>query len=172
VACGATGAEYDLLEMLGEILSTAVVNAFRPFPAAPHRPRITIGRLVIARESWTFPAADTAWAFVKDEAARYAAARAWRAGHGLPERVFCVLPVERKPIGVDFTSLALVNIAAKEIRRTAEAGAPTFTVSEMLPDLDGLWLPDRAGRRYTSEFRLVAVDESAHAERPGNFHTA
>ena len=166
VTCGSTGPEYDLLEVLGEILSTAVVNAFRPFPAAPHRPRITIGRLVIARESWTFPATGTGWAFVKDEAARYAAARAWRAGHDLPERVFAVLPVERKPIGVDFTSLALVNILAKEIRRTAEAGAPTFTVSEMLPGQGELWLPDRTGQRYTSEFRLVAVDGSAPALAP------
>ncbi|HEY2577583.1 MAG TPA: hypothetical protein VGI74_14850, partial [Streptosporangiaceae bacterium] len=159
VACQDTGAEYDLLEVLGEILSTAVVNAFRPFPAAPHRPRVTIDRLVISRESWTFPAADTAWAFVKHEAARYATARAWRAGHGLPERVFAVLPVERKPIAVDFTSLPLVNILAKEIRRTAEAGTATFSVSEMLPDLGELWLPDRPGHRYTSEFRLVALNE-------------
>jgi hypothetical protein len=157
VACGDTGAEYDLLEVIGEILSTAVVNAFRPFPPAPHSPRVTVDRLVISRESWTFPAAGTGWAFVRDEAARYAAARAWRARYGLPERVFAVLPVERKPVGVDFTSLALVNILGKEIRRTAESGAPAFTVSEMLPDLAQMWLPDRAGQRYASEFRLVAV---------------
>ena len=160
VVCTETGAEYDLLEILGEILSAAVINAFRPFGTAPHRPRIIIDRLVIARESWTFPAAQTAWAFVTDEAARFAAARAWRAQHDLPERVFAVLPVERKPIGTDFTSLALVNILAKEVRRTAEAGALSFTVSEMLPDLGEMWLPDRAGRRFASEFRLVAVDES------------
>jgi hypothetical protein len=164
-ACTVTGAEYDLLEVLGEILSTAVVNAFRPFAPAPSRPRITIDRLVISRESWTFPAAGTAWAFVKDEAARFAAARAWRAEHGLPERVFTVLPVERKPIAVDFTSLALVNILAKEVRRTVETDAAAFTVSEMLPDLGELWLPDRAGRRYTAELRCVAVDESAMPAR-------
>jgi hypothetical protein len=161
VACGETGAEYDLLEVIGEILSTAVVNAFRPFAPAPHNPRVTVDRLVISRESWTFPATDTGWAFVRDEAARYAAARAWRACYGLPERVFAALPVERKPVGVDFTSLALVNILGKEIRRTAEAGAPTFSVSEMLPDLAEMWLPDRAGQRYASEFRLVAFDEAA-----------
>jgi hypothetical protein len=138
-------------------------RSFRPFAAAPHRPRITIDRLVLARESWTFEAAGTAWAFVSDEAARYAAARAWRARHGLPERIFAVLPVERKPIGVDFASLPLVNILAKEIRRTAEAGEPTFAATEMLPDLRDLWLPDRAGQRYAAEFRLVAFDESARA---------
>jgi hypothetical protein len=166
VVCAETGTEYDLLEVIGEILSTAVVNAFRPFPPAPHNPRLTVDRLVISRESWTFPAAGTAWAFVKDEAARYAAARAWRARHGLPERVFAVLPVERKPVGVDFTSLALINILGKEIRRTAEAGAPAFSVSEMLPDLAQMWLPDRAGQRYASEFRLIAFDETAARIKP------
>jgi hypothetical protein len=154
--------EYDLLEVLGEILSTAVVNSFRPFPSAAYSPRITVDRLVISRESWTFPAAATAWAFVKDEAKRYAAARAWRADNGMPERIFAVLPVERKPIAVDFSSLALVNMLAKDVRRTAEQGALTFTVSEMLPDLGELWLPDRAGRKYASEFRLVAVDSTAN----------
>ncbi|HEY2576194.1 MAG TPA: lantibiotic dehydratase [Streptosporangiaceae bacterium] len=163
VVSAESGAEYDLLEILGEVLITAAVNSFRPFAAAPHRPRITIDRLVVSRESWAFGAADTKWAFVKDEAARYAAARSWRASHGLPERMFAVLPVERKPIAVNFTSLPLVNILAKEIRRTAEAGAPTFSVSEMLPDLGEMWLPDHDGRKYASEFRLVAVDESARA---------
>jgi hypothetical protein len=153
-----TAAEYPLLEVLGEILSTAVVNAFRPFAAAPHNPRVTIDRLVVARESWTFRAADTSWAYIKDEASRYGAARTWRSRMGLPERVFAVLPVERKPIAVDFGSLALVNMLAKEVRRTAESGAPTFSVSEMLPDLGQMWLLDRAGRKYASEFRLVAVD--------------
>ena len=160
-----TGTGHDLLEVLGEILSTAVVNAFRPFGPAAHQPRVTIGRLVLTREKWAFPAAQTAWAFVKDEAARYAAARAWRASHGLPERVFAVLPVERKPIGVDFTSIPLVNILAKEIRRTAEAGEPSFSVSEMLPDLGELWLPDAGDQRYASEFRLVAFDKAAAEPR-------
>jgi hypothetical protein len=163
VISGENGAEYDVLEVIGEILSTAVVNSFRPFAAAPHNPRITVDRLVISRESWTFEAANTPWAFVKDEAARYAAARAWRARHGLPERIFAVLPIERKPIAVDFASLALVNILAKEVRRTAEAGALTFSATEMLPDLGEMWLADRAGQRYASEFRLVAVDGSAPA---------
>jgi hypothetical protein len=157
VVCGQAGGEYDLLEVIGEILSTAVVNAFRPLAPAPHSPRVTVDRLVISRESWTFRAAEVGWAFMRDEGARYAGARAWRARHGLPERVFAVLPIERKPVGVDFTSLALINILGKEIRRTAEAGASAFLVSEMLPDLGQLWLPDRAGRRYASEFRMVAV---------------
>lgn len=31
------------------------------------------------------------------------------------------------------------------------------SVTEMLPNLNQMWLPDTEDRRYTSEFRLVAV---------------
>jgi hypothetical protein len=30
----------------------------------------------------------------------------------------------------------------------------------MIPRLDQTWLPDAEGRRYTSEFRIVAVDQA------------
>lgn len=64
-------------------------------------------------------------------------------------------------MAVDFRSLPLVNLLAKSIRRTAEAGAGTFTITEMLPDTDRLWLHDAAGARYTAELRVVAVDTRA-----------
>jgi hypothetical protein len=38
------------------------------------------------------------------------------------------------------------------------AGHTQFTVTEMLPDLDQLWLTDREGRRYSSELRIIAYD--------------
>ncbi|NJP53190.1 hypothetical protein HCJ93_24760 [Streptomyces sp. SBST2-5] len=152
------GREYPFAEVIGEPLSLLAANAFSPFGGARHRPRVTIDRLVVEREAWTFRAADCDWAFVKDEQRRYAAARAWRARHGLPDRGFYRVPVERKPMAVDFRSLALVNLLAKSVRRTAESGADRFTVSEMLPGTDRLWLRDRAGERYTAELRVVAVD--------------
>ncbi|MGW4299149.1 lantibiotic dehydratase [Streptomyces sp. NPDC004646] len=151
------GREYPFLELIGEPLSLLVANAFSPFGGAGHRPRISIDRLVVEREAWTFTAADCDWAFLKDERRRYAAARAWRARHRLPERGFYRVPVERKPMAVDFRSLALVNLLAKSVRRTAETGGG-FTLSEMLPDTDRLWLRDHAGQRYTAELRVVAVD--------------
>ncbi|MCH0570792.1 lantibiotic dehydratase [Streptomyces sp. MUM 136J] len=150
--------EYPFLEAIGEPLSLLVANAFSPFGGAGHRPRVGIDRLVVSREAWSFRAADCDWAFVKDERRRYAAARAWRARHGLPERGFYRVPVERKPMAVDFRSLALVNLLAKSVRRTAETGGGGFTLSEMLPDTDRLWLRDRAGERYTAELRIVAVN--------------
>jgi len=162
---------FDLLEVVGELLSAATVNGFKPLPPAAHRPRIAIDRLVLARESWTLDATDLRWAYLKKEPDRFLAARAWRAGLGLPERAFYKVPVEDKPVFVDFTSLVLVNLFAKAVRRTAEAQQTTFTVSEMLPDVGQTWLTDGDGAGYTAEVRIVAVDPAAGPEstepRPG-----
>ncbi|MGW3892431.1 lantibiotic dehydratase [Micromonospora chokoriensis] len=154
---------FDLLEVVGELLSAATVNGFKPLPTAAHRPRIAIDRLVLARESWTLDATDLRWASIKKEPDRFLAARAWRAELGLPERAFYKVPVEDKPVFVDFTSLVLVNLFAKAVRRTAEARQTTFTVSEMLPDVGQTWLTDGHGAGYTTEVRIVAVDPAAGA---------
>ena len=153
-----SGREYDFLEVIGEPLSALCAAAFRLAGGALHSPRINIDRLTVARESWSFDAADVRWAFCPDERDRYVRARRWRREHAVPERGFVRVPVERKPMAVDFRSLPMVNLLAKSIRRTASAGPGRVTVSEMLPDLDQLWLRDAAGGPYTAELRLVAVD--------------
>jgi hypothetical protein len=154
-----SGAELDFFEVIGDMIAGAVVDAFHPVAPAAHQPRITIDRLVLSREQWVFQVADTRWVFVKDERERYRLARRWRRDHGLPERVFLRVPVEAKPTAADFRSLVLVNLFAKHVRQTKAAGHAEYTVSEMLPDLDQLWLADREGRRYSSELRFVAFDE-------------
>jgi hypothetical protein len=85
-------------------------------------------------------------------------ARRWRQDHQLPERVFYRVPVELKPSAADFRSIVLVNLLAKHIRQTHAAGHAQYTVTEMLPDLDQLWLTDRHGQHYSSELRFVAYD--------------
>lgn len=152
------GGEYGFLEVLGEPLSALISSRFRPVGGdARHRPRVTIDRMVLSREAWTFPVAEPAWAFVRDERDRYLRARRWRAAHGLPERGFFRVPVELKPMAVDFRSIPLVNLLAKSVRRSAEAGQGEITITEMLPDIDRLWLADARGARYTAELRVVAV---------------
>jgi hypothetical protein len=151
-----TGAVHALADVLGDLLSKLACNAFRPFAGGGRRPRISIDRLVVARASLTVPAAEAEWAGERDEARRFVRARRWRAATGLPERVFVRVPVERKPIALDFRSLPLVNMAAKAIRRSAEVPGGTVELAEMLPDLDALWLTDGAARLYTSELRLLA----------------
>ena len=158
VKCAPSGAELDFFEVIGDILSGVLVDAFQPVASAAHRPRITIDRFVLSREQWTFQVADCGWAFVKDEQERFYLARRWRQDHQLPERVFYRVPVELKPTAADFRSIVLVNLLAKHIRRTKAAGLTKYSVTEMLPDPDQLWLTDRHGQRYSSELRIVAHD--------------
>ncbi len=159
-----SGTELDFFEVIGDVLSGVVCNAFQPITSAAHEPRITIDRLVLSRERWAIEVRRSQWAFVKDEQIRYLQARQWRAKHNLPERAFFRVPVEEKPVAVDFRSIVLVNLFAKLIRQTKADGFASYTVTEMLPDVDQLWLPDSAGRRYSSEFRFVAVDGIGNTE--------
>jgi lantibiotic biosynthesis dehydratase-like protein len=153
-----SGKELDFFEVIGDAMVGVVVNAFQPVASAAHRPRITIDQFVLSREQWTFQVADAGWAFAKDEQERFRLARRWREEHQLPERVFYRVPVELKPAAADFSSIVLLNLLAKHIRQTRAAGHEQFSVTEMLPDLDQLWLTDRHGRRYGSELRMVTYD--------------
>jgi hypothetical protein len=107
-------------------------------------------------------AAEMSFAFEKDEAMRFLNARRWAAELGLPRFVFYKSPIEVKPVYLDLQSPVLVNLFARVVRRTAQgSGADeAIWVSEMLPGPDEVWLEDGAGQRYTSELRLVAVDQS------------
>ena len=79
--------------------------------------------------------------------------------------MFYRVPVELKPAAADFRSLVLVNLLARHIRQTREAGHAEFTVTEMLPGPGQLWLTDRHGRRYSSELRIIAYDNLSGAQR-------
>jgi len=68
---------------------------------------------------------------------------------------------ERKPIYADLTGLASIDLISRALRRSRRnAGTDaTVTVVEMLPTPDRAWLTDVRGQRYTSELRVVAVDQ-------------
>ncbi len=153
--------EVDMVELFSLFLSEALVQTFRILPAAPHLPRVTIDRLVVCRESWTRPAAELSFARVRDEAARFAAARAWARSTGLPRFAFVRTRHEPKPVFVDFESPIYVDLLAKQVRGAREAdAAASVTFTEMLPDPSQTWLTDAEGHRYTSELRVVALDAS------------
>jgi hypothetical protein len=164
-----SGTELDFFEVISDEMIPAVIDAFQLAAPAAHRPRITIDRFVLSREQWVFQVADSAWAFAKDEQERYYLARRWRQDHQLPEQVFYRVPVELKPTAADFRSIVLVNLFAKHIRQTQAAGHTQYTVTEMLPNPDQLWLTDRHGRRYSSELRIIAYDSMTgdHPPRDG-----
>ncbi|HZR49816.1 MAG TPA: hypothetical protein VFB06_09890, partial [Streptosporangiaceae bacterium] len=79
---------------------------------------------------------------------------------------FYRVPVELKPTAADFRSLVLVNLLAKHIRQTHAAGHAEYTVTEMLPAPDQLWLTDRHGHRYSSELRIVTYDTLTDDQPP------
>jgi hypothetical protein len=151
------GRRFDLLDVYSEVLMDLVLNEHSLFTGRVHSPRVVVDRVVVARETWRFTPAQAPFATEKDEVRRFVAARAWRVAAGLPERVFVKVGAIDKPVYVDFGSPVLVNILAKMLRAAAPDEAVGFT--ELLPDLDHLWLVDRDGERYTSELRFAMVDQ-------------
>jgi hypothetical protein len=157
------GLSFPVIDVLAEMLLDVFMDSFELVPAAAYQPRIAIDRLVIVREAWRFDAAQIGFVQLRDEPARFAAGRRWQRAAGLPRQVFVKVTGEVKPFFVDFDSVISVNILAKSIRRIQERPAGSQDVfvqfSEMLPSAESLWLTDSAGGRYTSELRIVAVDQ-------------
>ncbi|MFB9392278.1 lantibiotic dehydratase [Streptomyces coeruleoprunus] len=160
------GAEFAAVDVFAHVLTTLAMDLFRILPEEGHTPRVTVDRLVVARETWRLPAADPDFAGEKDEARRFVGARRWRARHGLPRFVFVVLPTEPRPFYVDFDSPVYVNILAKAVRRMARREPDgRLVVTEMLPTPEQAWLVDDEGNAYTSELRFVAVDGRERVRR-------
>lgn len=156
------GRSFQVIDIFSRMLLPAFMDSLEFMPDAAYHPRITIDRLVVVRESWQLEASGIDFARLRDEAARFAAARRWRRATGLPRRVFVKSPDEVKPFYADFDSVISVNVLAKVIRRLqSKQTDPGVRIkfSEMLPSADQLWLTDAVGRRYTSELRIVAVDQ-------------
>jgi hypothetical protein len=152
--------KFDIIEVFSDILGMLVLNAFKILPIENYLPRIAIDRLVIQRESWKFNPAEIDFVREKNEVERFVAVRRWMQFHQLPAQVFVKTPVEVKPFYVDFDSPIYVDLLTKIIRKTIDSQLeePYITFSEMLPDRNGIWLPDAENHRYTSEFRILALD--------------
>lgn len=169
----ASGEVFDVLECFSELLLDLVIDAFDIFAPNDHLPRVTIDRLVINRETWWFDARVLDFAAHRSEARRYLEARSWQQRTGLPKRIFVVSPLETKPFFVDFDSPIHINLLTKAIRAVRDAGSDSpLRITEMLPTTDQLWLTDTDGARYTSELRLVAVDQLPIDRSAGEHHAA
>ncbi|MGX7825167.1 thioesterase domain-containing protein [Actinokineospora sp. 24-640] len=154
------GRRLPLVEVFSALLATHAVDSFKLVAAAAHTPRITVDRLVVARETWRTTAAETGMTDAAGDAERYLAVRRFRAGLGLPERVFVKIGTETKPCYVDFTApVFALSLCAMVRAAVAQAGGGvSVTISEALPAPEECWVPDAHGRRYTSELRLHLVD--------------
>ncbi|MBN0047582.1 lantibiotic dehydratase [Streptomyces actuosus] len=153
------GSRFPAVDVFSHVLTTLAMDLVRILPPVDHTPRVTVDRLVIARETWRPPVAGARFAVDKDEARRFVRARHWRTGLGLPRYVFVVSPTESRPFYVDFDSPVYVTILAKALRRLARKDPEAaVTITEMLPTPEQTWLSDDRGRRYTAELRFVAHD--------------
>ncbi|WP_447008180.1 amino acid adenylation domain-containing protein [Saccharothrix isguenensis] len=159
--------DVDLVELLSDQIMAQLVQHFKLIPSGEHTPRVSLDRLVVAREGWRLPSARAAFAFGADEETRFLRAQAWRREHGMPRFVFVKSPVEHKPFYVDLESQPSVELFAHAVRALdrEEPDAP-MGVGEMLPGPDRLWLTDAAGSRHTAEFRVVAVDRRGWPGKP------
>jgi hypothetical protein len=160
--------QASLADVLGDFLFIAVINRFGMLHKRDHTPRVTLGKLVVQRETWSFHARDLPFAQLADERAAFVAAQSWRTAHGLPAAVFLKMSWEAKPVHMDFGSVVSVRMLAKQLRRgidEQQGAGGRLTFSEFLPALDELWLTDAAGQRYTSELRLVGIHaDDVHAQ--------
>ena len=156
------------LDLVGGLLGKQTMDCFRVIASQRHAPRISLDSLIIKRESWRFSAEEMQFAYCAGAAERFLQARNWSRAHGIPRFVFYKVPIEKKPAYLDFDSPIFVDIFSKMIRRTVDAALPGAMVdlSEMLPLFEQIWLTDLSGRRYTSEFRFVAVDSRKSASPP------
>jgi len=158
------GAVFDLVDVFAHSLGTMVIDLCRIMPEADHSPRVTVDKVVLAREAWRFEVSKLDFPDAKAESKRFVQARQWRTEQGLPRFVFVTSPIESRPFYVDFDSPIYVNIFAKAARRLAlKDPQGKLRITEMLPGPDQVWLTDDQGQSYTSELRLIAVDQTAVA---------
>ncbi|MEU2613145.1 lantibiotic dehydratase [Micromonospora sp. NPDC007271] len=165
VATGPDGTRWPLVEVFSDLIAVHAADAFKLMTERPHSPRITVDKLVLARETWRTTVGQTGLTSAIDQAQRYLAVRRWRAALGLPERVFIRVATELKPTYVDLTSPLYANRLCLLLRAADQAGGDNVpvTVSELLPGPPQAWLPDGQGRHYASELRLH-ISDSAEPE--------
>jgi len=183
VATAAGGRRWPLLEAFADVIALQTIDAMKGAATGPHTPRVTVDRLVIARETWRTTATGTGLAEPaagpaagsatgpavagSDERAGYLAARRWRRDLGLPDRVFVRIATEPKPFYTDLTSPQHVTALRAALRAGLRAGGdPAVTVTELLPGPEHAWVPDAAGRRYSAELRLQVRDPLAARPAP------
>ena len=152
----------SMTQACGGLLSTKTASTFQLMPGGAYSPRITIGRLVVSRETWRFEVGELPWLGLKHQEDRYLQLCSWALERGIPRFAFFKLPIEPKPCFLDLGSPMAVDIFIRRLRRTQtdKGDGAKVMISEMLPRPDQLWLEDAQGGRYTSELRLVAVDPS------------
>jgi hypothetical protein len=150
------GRTFALEQVFDHSLSAEGSAHFPLLPHGSHTPRVTVDGFVIQRETWRFEIENLDFLHVDDQLDRMLAIRRWARAHELPRFVFYKIPEETKPCYLDLDSPDFIELFVHLARK-----ASTISISEMLPSVDEVWLPDADGKHYTCELRIVAVDPVA-----------
>lgn len=146
------------VEIFNAPLSAMLIANWDFRATRPHTPRLKIHDLVIARETWRFPAADVpVEAFEKFDRLEI---ERWAQKHALPDLLFVKFPQETKPFLLDLNGPLTWRIFASTGRAwadDAQQGAP-LVVTEMLPAPEHVWFEGERGERHCCELRTVIVD--------------
>ncbi|HEX6869719.1 MAG TPA: hypothetical protein VF163_01365 [Micromonosporaceae bacterium] len=166
-----SGFAAPVLEFLGEFLTALAVNRFHLRPPAAHRSRLIFDDVVVGRETWRVALAEAPLIEPTDADYRQRRLRDWLVELGTPRHVFARTKAATKPVLVDRDAPVSLRNLARSLRQAAGTHPQSWIdLVEMLPGPDELWLTDAQGERYTSELRIVAVDERqqpAELGRPG-----
>jgi hypothetical protein len=158
-AAAADGRCWPLADVFALLVAWAGLEALKRTSTGPHSPRITVDRLVVARETWRTTIGESGL-MVSGRLAEYLAARRFRRAFGLPDKVFAKIGTEIKPVYVDLTSPRYVSAFCTMLRSTrlAAGDGVGIVLTEMLPSAEDAWLPDASGQRYFSELRIQFLD--------------
>jgi len=159
VAAHPDGRRWPLLEVFALLIAWLGSELFEPTSGTTHSPRITIDRLVAARETWRTTAGRSGLT-TQGRLSEYLAARRLRRELGMPEKVFAKIGTEMKPVYVDWTSPRYVSAFCTMLRtaRQKSGDDAEVVITEMLPGPEQAWLPDADGQRYCSELRIQLRD--------------
>jgi lantibiotic biosynthesis dehydratase-like protein len=162
VATARDGRSWPLLEVFALLVAWAGAETFKHVSAGPHSPRVTIDRLVVARETWRTTIGGSGLT-ATGRLPEYLAARRLRRALGLPDQVFAKVSTEVKPVYLDLTSPRYVSAFCTMLRTARQAaGDETGIVfTEMLPRVQDAWVPGPGGQRYFSELRIQLRDPVA-----------
>lgn len=159
VAAAADGRRWPLFDVFAIRVAWLGTVLFKLTSSRAHNPRITVDRVVMARETWRTTVGATGLT-AKLRLPEYLAARRLRGELGLPEKVFAKIGTEMKPVYVDLTSPRYVSAFATMLRaaRQKAGDAAEVVLTELLPGPDEAWLTDAVGQRYFSELRIQLRD--------------
>ncbi|GCE31305.1 lantibiotic dehydratase [Dictyobacter alpinus] len=151
---------FDIIEVFAEFLSRIVYKEFNLLPTGRYMPRMTVDRMVIMRETWSFHPTELSFTHEKDAGKRFMLVNSWAQAHHIPRFVFLKVASEFKPTFIDMTSPVYVEAFVKLVRYNQENGQENdlLHLSEMLPEPDQTWLTDNKDHHYSCELRMVAVD--------------